>query len=73
MHKGESAYEMATRHVAEQRRRIWRQHALIDELRKLGVSTAQAERLLTSMDDLLEIMLADMEALDSQRVNHRSH
>jgi hypothetical protein len=56
MTAAETELEMAVRHVAEQERRIARQEALIERLRKLGVSSDDALGLLASMQDLLETM-----------------
>jgi hypothetical protein len=52
----ETEMEMAVRHVAEQEKRIARQEALIEHLRKVGVPPHDALALLATMQELLETM-----------------
>ena len=62
---GETELQMAVRHVAEQKKRIERQKALIERLRKVGVPLDAAPGLLTSMQDLLETMRAHVARLSN--------
>jgi hypothetical protein len=62
---GETELQMAVRHVAEQKKRIERQKALIERLRKVGVPSDAALGLLTSMQDLLETMRAHVARLSN--------
>jgi hypothetical protein len=62
---GETELQMAVRHVAEQKKRIERQKALIERLRKVGVPSDAALELLTSMQDLLETMRAHVARLSN--------
>jgi hypothetical protein len=62
---GETELQMAVRHVAEQKKRIERQKALIERLRKVGVPLDAALGLLTSMQDLLETMRAHVARLSN--------
>jgi hypothetical protein len=55
---GETERQMAVRHVVEQEKRITRQKAVIERLRKLGTPLGEAVRLLALMKDLLAAMRA---------------
>ena len=52
----ETELEMATRHVAEQEKRIARQEILIEHLQEVRLPTGDALRLLGIMLDFLETM-----------------
>ena len=59
MRGGESELQMCVRHVAEQETRIAHQEALVDRLRESRSAILDdALRLLASMEDFLETMLA---------------
>jgi hypothetical protein len=62
---GETELEMALRHVAEQGERIARQGVLIERLRKAGLPSDDALRLLGAMQRLLETMRADVTRLSN--------
>jgi hypothetical protein len=49
---GETEQQMAVRHVAEQEKRIAKQEALIERLRKIGAPSDDARGLLAIMQDL---------------------
>jgi hypothetical protein len=55
-----SPYEMALRHVQEQRERMPNQEELIARLDRHNLSTDTAEDLLSQMRDLLRVMQADL-------------
>lgn len=63
MTAGETEWQMASRHVAEQEERIVRQEALIERLRKAGVPLDAALRLLAEMRELLAQMRAHVARL----------
>jgi hypothetical protein len=65
MGTGETHWEMAARHVAEQEERIARQEVLIERLRAAGKPTDGAVRFLASMQDFLETMRADLARLSN--------
>jgi hypothetical protein len=60
---GETELEMALRHVAEQEKRVVRQEVLIARLRKAGLPSDDAFRLLGAMQRLLETMRAHVARL----------
>ena len=62
---GETELEMALRHVAEQEKRITRQEVLIERLRKAGLPSHDAVRLLGAMQRLLETMRAHVARLSN--------
>jgi hypothetical protein len=62
---GETEQQMAVRHVAEQEKRIAKQEALIERLRKIGAPSDDALGLLAIMQDLLKTMRAHAERLSN--------
>jgi hypothetical protein len=66
MTAGETALEMAVRHVAEQEKRIARQEVLVERLRKAGAPLLDdALGLLASMQNFLETMRDDVATLSN--------
>ena len=63
MAAGETELEMAIRHVAEQEKRIARQEALIERLRRAGAPLDDALHLLFTMPEFLETMRAHVARL----------
>ena len=53
----ESPLEQARRHVAEGEQRIAEQRAIVERLRSDGYDTRDAERLLHTLEQTLELMM----------------
>ena len=53
----ESPLQQARRHVAEGEQRIAEQRAIVERLRSDGYDTSDAERLLHTLEQTLEVML----------------
>ncbi len=68
---GETALEMAIRHVEEGEARCARQRALIERMTAAGQDITEAERLLGSFDNLLSLSREHQQRLVQECQNKR--